>query len=597
MLMQLYRQGENGTEQCFYVETSEPLTQQEKQRIVWLATETFEPTQTRFESFLTPGHALEIGPRLNVETPFSSNAVAICHAMGLTKVTRIEQSRRYRLSDSITEEAISASCLDQMTQVIYREPVTTFDQNIAPQSTQIVSVLEHGTDALRKLNAELGLGMDDWDIEFYVNLFVRYGRNPTDVELFQIGNANSEHSRHWFFRGKLIIDGLEMPESLFNIVRTPLRTLGNSNSILAFNDNAGVIRGSNIVAFLPNHPGHPASFILREGVWHVACTAETHNHPTLIAPYPGAETGSGGRIRDNAAPGRGALPFAGVAGYCVGNLFLIDHQIPGENIGGEEMIRYASSVRILIESTIKATGLNEKEAMVYLASLKLGPDTVNHIAKEAKIKRTTTYFILEQLKEKTVASIKKTKRATHYSVIRPTVLLERFKKQEKILEKALPELEKLHKEQLHKPKIEVFEGVDGVNYIYEDMEKYLTSKEGVWYYGSLAQFQEKEYTDAHDRWTELMKNPKNRAREIVDRNDIKVFDYYKKNKNPNHQIRMMPKGLKFSDNDNAIYGNKLAILSAKKELFVVIIESETIAESYRNFYELAWKSSKPVKKY
>ena len=181
-------------------------------------------------------------------------------------------------------------------------------------------------------------------------------------------------------------------------------------------------------------------------------------------------------------------------------------------------------------------------------------------------------------------------------MVRPKVLFERFKKQEKALEQALPEIEKLYKEQLHRPKIEVFEGIDGINYIYEDAEKYLNSKEGVLYYGSLAQFLEKDYGEAHERWTKLMKNPKNRAREIVNREDIPLIKYYKKNKNPNHQIRTLPKGLKFLHNDNAIYGNKFAILSSQKEVFVVVIESEAIAKSYRNLFELAWKSAKPVNK-
>jgi phosphoribosylformylglycinamidine synthase len=350
-MLKLYRQMEDGTEQCLYVESSEPLTGQETERIVWLAAETFEPTQTRFEPFLTHSHALEIGPRLNVETPFSSNAVAICHSMGLTKVTRIEQSQRYPVHNGLHRKDLIATKLDQMTQVVYVEPIATFDGNIVPKQTRIIQVLERGEAALRELNAELGLGMDDWDIAFYVDLFKRVGRNPTDVELFQIGNANSEHSRHWFFRGKLVISGEEISESLFDIVRAPLQAVIDSNSILAFRDNAGVIRGNKISALISEHPGHPARLIRKDGVWHITCTAETHNHPTLVAPYPGAETGSGGRIRDNTAPGRGALPFAGMAGYCVGNLHLSDYKIPGENVGGEEVGRYASPVRILIEGS------------------------------------------------------------------------------------------------------------------------------------------------------------------------------------------------------------------------------------------------------
>jgi len=249
-----------------------------------------------------------------------------------------------------------------------------------------------------------------------------------------------------------------------------------------------------------------------------------------------------------------------------------------------------------IESIIQSLGLNKKEVKVYLASLRLGPDTVNNIAKIAKLKRTTSYFVLEQLQDKAIASIKKTKKTTLFSVVRPKVLFERFKKQEKALEQVLPEIEKLYKEQLHKPKIEVFEGKEGVNLIYEDMEKYLTSKEGILYYGSLAQFLEKEFIDVHDRWAKLVKDPKNKAREIVSREDAKLFDYYKKTKNPNHQLRVLPKGLKLFNNDNAIYGNKLTILSTKKEVFVVVIESEAIAQSYRNLFELAWKSAKSVSK-
>lgn len=342
-MLKLHRLMEDGTEQCLYVEHSEELIEQDVEQIAWLARETFEPNRTRFHPFLTFTPSLEIGPRLSVETPFSSNAVAICHAMGLTKVTRIEQSRCYPLSDGFTKEAVIASHLDPMTQEVY-ERVRTFKQDITPKSVRIIPLLERGEVALRELNAELGLGMDEWDMTFYFDLFSRLGRNPTDVELFQIGNANSEHSRHWFFKGKLLIDGVEIPESLFDIVRAPLRhsqALGKSNSVLAFRDNAGAIRGHEVEAFMPEYPGRLSRFIRKKGVWHITCTAETHNHPTLVAPYPGAATGAGGRIRDNSAAGRGSLPLAGFAGYCVGNLF-----------GAEEKTaRYASPTRILIEGS------------------------------------------------------------------------------------------------------------------------------------------------------------------------------------------------------------------------------------------------------
>jgi phosphoribosylformylglycinamidine synthase len=351
MLETLYRLLPDGTEECLYVEATEPLAPKEMQLVRWLLAETFKPEKTRPEPFLAAGHVLEIGPRLSVETPFSSNAVAIAHAVGLTQVTRMEMSRRHPLSDSIAREAIIASHLDQMTQVVYDEPLLTFGPAIPPKPTRSIPVLERGEDTLQEVNAELGLGMDAWDIAYYVDLFRRYCRNPTDVELFYAGNANSEHSRHHFWKGVLIIDGIAMPESLFDIVRAPLRAIPGEHSVLAFRDNAGVMRGHVVSALVSEHPGRPSRLVLRNGRWHITCTAETHNHPTLIAPYPGAETGSGGRIRDNTAPGRGALPYAGVAGYCVGNLLLPNHLIPGECVGGEEVPGQASPIRILIEGS------------------------------------------------------------------------------------------------------------------------------------------------------------------------------------------------------------------------------------------------------
>jgi phosphoribosylformylglycinamidine synthase len=218
---------------------------------------------------------------------------------------------------------------------------------------QIIPVLEQGEDALRAANKLLGLGMDSWDITYYTELFRKYGRNPTDVELFQIGNANSEHCRHWYFKGKMVIDGVEMPECLLDIVRAPLLAVSGLNvSMLAFNDNVGALYGHRVQFFVPANPGQPSEFKSVQRTLHPTATAETHNHPTLIAPYPGAATKIGGRIRDTCAGGRGSLIGFGTAGYCVGNLFLPgDYKIPGEVIGGEVSNKHATPLRILLEGS------------------------------------------------------------------------------------------------------------------------------------------------------------------------------------------------------------------------------------------------------
>jgi phosphoribosylformylglycinamidine synthase len=350
MLTRLYRRTNDG-ETCLYVATTEPLTEEELRQLVWLKAETFDPAGTATTSFLDGRPAVEIGPRLGVETPFSSNAVAICRAIGLAKIQRIEESRRYDTSGR-DAGAILAARLDRMTQDAYASPLTTLEPTTTPVPVRTIPVLRDGQAAIHEANLALGLGMDDWDEALYADLFQRYGRDPTDVELFQIGNANSEHSRHWYFRGQLVIDGVAMPSTLFDIVRAPLLALGDDTvSVLAFKDNAGAIRGHEVLALVSAKPGRPAPFTLAQGTWHITCTAETHNHPTLVAPYPGAETGAGGRIRDNTAAGRGSLPYAGLAGYCVGNLFIPGYRIPGEETGGEEDARYASPLRILVEGS------------------------------------------------------------------------------------------------------------------------------------------------------------------------------------------------------------------------------------------------------
>jgi phosphoribosylformylglycinamidine synthase len=349
MLIRLYRTLAGqcvAFEHCFYIDSVKPLQPDEIEHLRWLITQPLSVVTD--ETSIGNDNVLEIGPRLSVETPFSSNAVAICQSMGLA-VRRIEMSVRYVLADRNADDVI-AQHLDQMTQMIYPSALTTFDSGLQPEPVSFVPILEQGEKALHTANAKLGLGMDDWDVAYYVAMFRRLGRNPTDVELFQVGNANSEHSRHWFFRGIQVIDGIEMPQSLFEIVQEPWKR-NPRNSLVAFRDNSGVIRGTEVLAFAPTEPGRPSPFHTMKILQHITATAETHNHPTLIAPFPGAETGAGGRIRDNRAVGRGGLVHAGLAGYCVGNLHLPGFEIPGEVIGGEHSRRTASPPEILIRGS------------------------------------------------------------------------------------------------------------------------------------------------------------------------------------------------------------------------------------------------------
>ncbi len=365
--------GDTETEYCFCIEASEPLTPEELETLRWLLAETFEPENFSYDSFLTlhpsriTNHLIvEVGPRMNFTTSWSTNSVSICHACGLTKITRIERSRRYKLTTISNFEFRISNFInlihDRMTECPYPEPLTTFETGIIPEPVFLVPLIEggKGKEALRKINIDMGLGLDDWDIDYYYNLFVNdIGRNPTNVECFDLGQSNSEHSRHWFFKGRLIIDGEEMPSPLMDIIKQPLRN-NPGNSVIAFKDNSSAIRGYEIRTILPEHPGKPSRFKDRKLNYHVIFTAETHNFPTGVAPFPGAETGTGGRIRDVHATGKGSLVIAGTAAYCVGNLRIPDYALPWEDSSFEYPPNLASPLQIEIEASNGASDYGNK---------------------------------------------------------------------------------------------------------------------------------------------------------------------------------------------------------------------------------------------
>jgi len=353
MIYRMYRQVDSGLDLGFYIETTGQLPQFELSQLQWLVAETFEPGNTGIEPRLVSQDVVEIGPRLSIETPFSSNAVSICQAMGLRQITRIERTHRYLICGGQSADVLLKTRLDQMTEEHYPNGIENFDTGLAPEDVRVIDLMGRGKAALEEVNNTLGLGMDARDLEYYQHLFVEVlRRNPTDVELFQLGNANSEHSRHWYFKGQIVIDGTPMRETLFEIVQRPLKRLSSDNcSLVAFRDNAGVIRGFGTRLILPIIPGRPSEMRILEKVIHITCTAETHNHPTFVAPFPGAQTGSGGRIRDNTAVGRGGIVGIGVAGYFVGNLFIPGYEIPGEVVGKDKPSQYASPLSILIEGS------------------------------------------------------------------------------------------------------------------------------------------------------------------------------------------------------------------------------------------------------
>ena len=198
------------------------------------------------------------------------------------------------------------------------------------------------------------------DFALYLKLFREdLGRNPTNVELFDIAQSNSEHSRHWFFQGALTVDGQPIETTLFKMVKETLKAQPG-NSVIGFHDNSSAIRGQTVLALFPENPGAPSKIRPVARDLDLLFTAETHNFPCAVAPYPGAETGAGGRIRDTHATGRGSLVQAATAGYCVGNLRIEGHELPHEAPEFAYPGNLAPPLQILIDASNGASDYGNK---------------------------------------------------------------------------------------------------------------------------------------------------------------------------------------------------------------------------------------------
>ena len=351
------RRDEN-LEYCFNVETSAPLNSNELSILRQLLADGFISESISTKPIQPDGReVVELGPRMNFATAYSTNIVAICHTCGLVKVVRIERSRRYYLPAEVDKERFIREHHDRMTECLYDHPLETFESGILPEPVFEIPLLEKGLNALVEIP---GLAMDEWDRNLYYDYFVKEEvRNPTIVEIRDLDNANSEHSRHGYFKGKQIINGVVMPETLLDIVKSTLK-VNPSNSIIAFKDNSSGMKGYDCWTIVPERPGRPAPFKKQRVHYHIIFTAETHNFPTGVAPFPGAETGTGGRIRDIQATGKGGLVVAGTAGYCVAHLLISGYDLPWETKDFAYPSNLASSLMVEIRASDGASDYGNK---------------------------------------------------------------------------------------------------------------------------------------------------------------------------------------------------------------------------------------------
>ncbi len=274
------------------VQSVGPLSEESIGKLTWLFGEAQMIRLAKIAHYFT-------GPRVEMITPWSTNAVEICHNMGIREVLRIEEFQRTDRNHPV---------FDPMLQRVYAElNEHIFDIDKTPDP--ILNVQD-----IQAFNEQEGLALSPDEVEYLESLSSKMGRLLTDSEVFGFSQVNSEHCRHKIFNGKFVINGQEMEESLFGMIKKTSRTHPN-RIVSAYSDNVAFIDGPTIDQFSPERNDQPAFFEMKTIDSVISIKAETHNFPTTVEPFNGAATGTGGEIRDRMAGGKGSLPIAGTAVY------------------------------------------------------------------------------------------------------------------------------------------------------------------------------------------------------------------------------------------------------------------------------------------
>ncbi|WP_213877264.1 phosphoribosylformylglycinamidine synthase [Pseudomonas sp. dw_358] len=307
------------------------------------------------------GRLFLVMPRFGTISPWSSKASDIAHNCGLAKVQRLERGIAFHVAGQFSEtdaQLIADVLHDRMTQIVLArlDDAAGLFSHAEPKPLTVIDVLGGGRAALEKANVELGLALAEDEIDYLVTAFQGLGRNPHDIELMMFAQANSEHCRHKIFNASWDIDGQEQEKSLFGMIKNTYQ-MHSENVLSAYKDNASVIVGSVAGRFFPN-PDTRQYGAVQEPV-HILMKVETHNHPTAIAPFPGASTGSGGEIRDEGATGRGAKPKAGLTGFTVSNLNIPGFEQPWEKPYGKPE-RIVTALDIMIDGPLGGAAFNNE---------------------------------------------------------------------------------------------------------------------------------------------------------------------------------------------------------------------------------------------
>ena len=301
-----------------------------------------------------------ITPRIGTISPWSSKATDICQLCSLDEIKRIERGIIYHFSQEIKSEELEPILnfiMDRMTESHLRntDDSSLLFEELKPKSYKSIDILKDGKSAIINANIELGLALSDGEINYLYDNFNKLNRNPRDIELMMFAQANSEHCRHKIFNADWTIDSVKQAISLFDMIKNTYHK--NPKGLLSvYSDNSAVMNGYKSSFFEPSDKGVYTSSMADKAV---LIKVETHNHPTAIAPEPGAATGSGGEIRDEGATGRGSKPKVGLSGFSVSNL-KIPHSInPWEKDYGKPS-QIASALEIMIDGPLGAASFNNE---------------------------------------------------------------------------------------------------------------------------------------------------------------------------------------------------------------------------------------------
>ncbi|GAA4835904.1 phosphoribosylformylglycinamidine synthase [Algivirga pacifica] len=333
--MILFFQGAH--DNVFAVHATNTLTEEHVARLKWLFGNAEKLEAETLEGWF-------VGPRKEMLTPWSTNAVEITQNMGIEGLLRMEEFTKV--------ESDKTADFDPMLQALYEGlDQTVFQIDLEPEPVQYIEDID-------AYNAAEGLALSEDEVAYLKEVSEKLGRKLTDSEVYGFAQVNSEHCRHKIFNGIFIVDGEEKPSSLFQLIKKTSQ-VSPDNLVSAYKDNVAFVKGPKAEQFAPKTQDKPDFFSPKEIDSVLSLKAETHNFPTTVEPFNGAATGSGGEIRDRFAGGTGSIPLAGTAVYMT-SYSRLEEDRAWEQATEERPWLYQTPMEILIKASNGASDFGNK---------------------------------------------------------------------------------------------------------------------------------------------------------------------------------------------------------------------------------------------